>query len=242
MLILLSFLLFPVTYCYLSPALIIMGAHEGVITGSFIVFALMFVTALFLGRGFCGWVCPGAGLQEAMIIARDEPARGGRLNWIKWMIWVPWIAVIALMAASAGGLSSIDFTYNLESGISATNVMSYVIYYIVVGIIVLLHFKTGNRAFCHYGCWMAPFMILGTKTSSLLKLPTLHLAVEPEKCNECRRCNRTCPMSLDVMSMALSGDMSNSECILCGNCVDICKQGAVEFRFGRRKPVAAKYN
>lgn len=39
-LILISFVSFPITLFYFSPVLIIMAAHEGVIAGCFIVFAL----------------------------------------------------------------------------------------------------------------------------------------------------------------------------------------------------------
>ncbi|MFL7809385.1 MAG: 4Fe-4S binding protein, partial [Anaerolineae bacterium] len=54
----LSLLLFPATLYYFSPALILQGASEGVVNGSMLVFGLMFVAALFVGRAWCGWACP----------------------------------------------------------------------------------------------------------------------------------------------------------------------------------------
>ena len=45
-----SFLLFPVVMNFMSPALIIMGAGEGIVVGSMILFTLQFLSALFLGR------------------------------------------------------------------------------------------------------------------------------------------------------------------------------------------------
>jgi polyferredoxin len=68
---------------FVSPYLIIDGSARGVITGSFLVFALMFASAIFLGRLWCAWVCPGAGLMEAAFMVNNRPAPGGRLNWIK---------------------------------------------------------------------------------------------------------------------------------------------------------------
>ncbi len=50
---LLFFLLFPLTIWYFSPYLIIMGATEGIATGSFFTFIGLFVSALFFGRFFC---------------------------------------------------------------------------------------------------------------------------------------------------------------------------------------------
>jgi len=71
-----SFLLFPVTINYFSPYVIIDGASEGIVAGSFITFGTLFLGSLFFGRAFCGWVCPGAGLQEACFSISDKRARG----------------------------------------------------------------------------------------------------------------------------------------------------------------------
>jgi polyferredoxin len=51
-----SLILFPVTFYYFSLYLIIDGASQGIVTGSFLMFALLFATALVGGRVFCGWL------------------------------------------------------------------------------------------------------------------------------------------------------------------------------------------
>jgi polyferredoxin len=48
----------------MSPYLVVDAADKGIINGSFIMFALLFVSSLVLGRGFCGWVCPAGGCQK----------------------------------------------------------------------------------------------------------------------------------------------------------------------------------
>ncbi len=79
-----TMLLFPLIYYFLSPYLIIDAALRSIVNGSFIVFALLLVSGLIVGRGWCGWVCPAAGLQEACFTVQNKPARTGRLDWIKW--------------------------------------------------------------------------------------------------------------------------------------------------------------
>ena len=69
-LIIISFLFFPITMNYLSPYVIIDGASQGVVNGSLILFALMFVSALFVGRLWCGWICPAGGLGRDLF--RDQ--------------------------------------------------------------------------------------------------------------------------------------------------------------------------
>jgi NAD-dependent dihydropyrimidine dehydrogenase PreA subunit len=78
---------------------------------------------------------------------------------------------------------------------------------------------------------MSPFMILGRKTRNLVRLPALHLTAQTEECRNCRRCTYTCPMSLDVNAMVQSGRMENSECILCGSCVDVCATSVIRYAF-----------
>jgi len=63
-LIIFSFVLLPVTFVYISCPIITQGASEGIMTGGLIVFILIFISSLFLGRLWCGWLCPAGGLQE----------------------------------------------------------------------------------------------------------------------------------------------------------------------------------
>ncbi len=224
-LILVSFFLFPATFFYFSPALIIMAAAEGTVNGSFIVFALLFIGSLVLGRAFCGWVCPGAGCQEALFEARNRAVTAG--DWIKWAIWVPWIGAIIVLAIRAGGYDRIDFFYRTRYGLSVSDVQSIVTYLLILLLLVVLpSLAVGRRSFCHHLCWMAPFMITGRK---LCNWPSLGLNASPDSCVHCHRCTTNCPMSLPVEQMALAGRMEHSECILCGSCVDGCKPGTISF-------------
>jgi polyferredoxin len=234
-LLLISLISFPVVMNYLSPYVIIDGAMNGVVNGSFIVFALLFVSSLFVGRLWCGWICPGGGLEEACIAVNDKPARGGKWNWIKWVIWAIWLGLIIYLAASAGGYTSVNFFHLTESGISVDRPQGYIIYYIVIGIFIALAWITGKRGGCHYICWMAPFMILGRKIRNLLEWPALRLKAEQEKCIDCKRCTNACPMGLDVNGMVQSGTMEDSECVLCGSCVDICPKDVIHYTFSAGK-------
>lgn len=204
-----------------------MGASQGVVTGSFIVFGLLFVGSLFLGRGFCGWICPAAGLQEACTLIQTKPVRQG--NWIKYLIWIPWMTIIALVIAQSGGLKSFDPFFQTENGISVTQPPSYIIFYTVTGLITILALAVGKRSACHHICWMAPFMIIGTKIRNMVRWPALHLQTKPDHCRQCKKCNHDCPMSLDVEQMVRKATMENTECILCGQCIDTCPHNAIHY-------------
>lgn len=200
----------------------------GVVNGSFIMFSLMFISALFLGRAYCGWVCPAGGCQEAIFLAQDRKVSGG--DFIKWVIWIPWICAIALLAVKSGGYREIDFLYQTTYGFSIGNVQSLIVYYLVLLVLIVLPaFVVGKRSFCHHLCWMAPFMILGRKVGNSIQWPSLKLKASPDICKHCHTCSETCPMSLSVEDMVNRKNMENKECILCGTCVDGCPHGAITF-------------
>jgi len=228
--ILVSFFLFPAVFYYLSPVLIVKAASHGIINGSFLVFGLLFLTALSLGRAWCGWLCPGAGCQEALFAACDKKV--GKGNWIKWMIWIPWIGSIAVLAARAGGYSRLDPLYQTTHGVSVANLPSLIAYFTVLFILIVIPaLVVGRRSFCHHLCWMAPFMILGRKTGNALRIPSLQLTARPALCVHCGHCTDQCPMSLPVDSMITSGKAEHTECILCGTCADVCKANAIRLEF-----------
>lgn len=236
-LLLFSLLMFPITLNYFSPCLVIMGASEGVINGSFLVFAVLFFSSLFFGRLWCGWVCPAGALGEVCQPINNKSVNGREIDWIKWLIWVPWIVLIAVMAIGSGGYTTVNFLYGTENGISVAGSVdrpigfAYIIYYGVIFLFAILAVIVGRRAGCHTICWMAPFLIIGRKIRNWLHLPALHLKADPEKCTQCNTCTTNCPMSLDVTGMVQRGKMENTECILCGNCVDGCTREAIRYSF-----------
>lgn len=228
-LLLISFLLFPVTFYYFSPVLAMNGLAAGVVSGSLLLFSLQFATALFWGRAFCGWLCPAGGLQETIARTRPRPVRAG--NWIKWALWLPWAAGLLWLVLRTP-VKAVEAGYMTNHGISVSGLAAYIVYYAVLGLIVILGFTAGRRSFCHHVCWMAPFMILGLKLRNTFRLPGLRLTLT-SSCTHCGSCGTVCPMSLNVRRALEQGQLEKeSECILCGNCADHCPQAAIRFRFG----------
>ena len=231
----LSMMLFPVTIYYFSPALILMAAAEGVVNASFLVFGLLFLSALVVGRLWCGWLCPAGGLQELGAARVNNKRVSPRLRWVKWGIWLPWVALIAVLAVRAGGYRQVNVLYQLEGGNSVNAEGWAFIFPLILVLMMAPAALLGRRASCHWLCWMAPFLILGQKLGNAVRLPRLGLVTQPEACIECGRCTRDCPMSLDVQAKIASGRVADDECILCGTCADNCPEQVIHYgvRMGR---------
>ena len=227
-----SFALFPVSIFYFSPYLIVWGAFSGVVAGSAVAFALQLVSAVFLRRAFCGWLCPAGALQELEAAAVGKPSRLGKRLLVKWVIWLPWIASIVAGFIVAGGVSAVDPLFHIDYGVSVTSLGALVIYLIIVALFFIPNLFLGRRAMCHCICWMAPLMIIGEKIGAVLHVPQLHIEADAGKCVSCGACGKACPMSLPVPELLESGAIVHSECIQCGACCDTCRKGALALRFG----------
>lgn len=219
----------PVTMFYLSPLLTLQGARRGIVTSSLLFVGAAAVAAFFFGRVFCGWICPGGAVQELLIQANDRRVPGGRYDLIKYGIAAAWLAAIIIFFVQAGGILAVRPLFGIKGGFSLGTPVSYIMFYVAMGGMVVLSLAAGRRPFCHYGCMLAPFMIAGRYAAKIAGTPHLHLEADSEKCIDCRLCTKNCPMSLDVNAMVRSGDMFSPECISCGACVDVCPKKVISF-------------
>jgi ferredoxin-type protein NapH len=220
------FQMFLIFHLFFSPVLVIFAASQGIVNGSLVMFFLLFLSSLFLGRAFCGWVCPGSGLNELCSFATKKRVPGGKFRRAKYAISGIWLSAIALLFIAAGGVHSIDIFY----GTGSTTLIQEVIMFVgVIAIIVPAAFLIGPRSNCQYICWLAPIMIAGAAVRNKFRWPALHLEADTEQCEECGKCSIACPMNLDVMNHVLEGNLYDRDCILCGSCIQACPQEVITY-------------
>jgi polyferredoxin len=239
----------PITFNWMSPYLIIQGGFEGYITMSFVVFSVWFASSLFLGRAYCAYGCQWGAGQEIlgeMISKKLHPKRKYKFRKIKYGVFAVWIVFVALGPIFALGYpEGLNLFYPSPStdisGLFSFDirVLGQLAFYfgIIASVILLFTLIGGSRSFCNYACPMAVLGIIGTKIKNILKFPSLHLESNVEKCTKCKQCSKACPMSLDVMDLVQSGKMYDPDCILCGNCINICPQDVIEYAWKWNKKI-----
>jgi len=227
-----SFLFFPITFMYMSPALAIGGTYDRVASSGLLWWGFVLVSSLLVGRAFCSYACPLGGLQAALHSALGRPLRRVRyLTALKYAIWAAGVGLIGAFAVTRGGWSRLDIFYQ-NPGFPPYDRQAHIAFLGFILLPAALGLALGKRAFCHYLCFFAPLNIVGTKVSKASHMPALRVRVDDrEKCTRCGRCAAACPMSLDVPAMVARSSIDHTECITCGSCASTCPSGALHYGF-----------
>ncbi|MEN6327436.1 MAG: 4Fe-4S dicluster domain-containing protein [Syntrophomonas sp.] len=183
------------------------------------------------GRGYCGWGCYTAAVLEWLPI-KENRAIPAKYTYIRIPVFILSILIPFLVIQSgydylsnqihgpSYGYDGFPFQeYKVDQFIWF--LVGNIIYYITA---VALAFKfQKKRAFCKICCPVSLVMKAQTRISLLKRKPS---GIE---CIECGKCNKNCPMDVDVMSYISQGKrIASSECILCGICAKVCPVQAIK--------------
>jgi len=232
----LSFLLFPIFYNYISPIIMIEGASNNIFSASLLYWILFFISSLFIGRAACSYICPMGAVQtivDSVIGQKYKKFKG--LDIAKYIIFIICIVAFLWIAISSGGFKDINLLYNTEKVFSVDSVVGLIRYYIIVSVPLIFAAFFGRMGFCHYFCPFSVFSIMGSKISKIMKLPSLHIEIDSQKCIGCKKCEAVCPMNNQVSIMVSHNTFNSESCQLCGECCAECKQGAIKRCFGVQK-------
>lgn len=221
-----------------------------------IVMILVLVT-LFWGRVYCSVVCPLGVFQDIVswISARRKKKRfrfsySPELKWLRYgmlgLFVVAFIAgigsFVALLApySSYGRIASNLFSPLYKWGNNllaffAERMDSYAFYETDVWIkslptfaiavltfvaLIVLAWKNG-RTYCNTVC------PVGTVLGFLSRFSLFRIVFDESKCNRCGLCSRKCKAScID----GKNHKVDYSRCVVCMDCIDTCKHGAISFR------------
>ncbi len=210
-----------------------------IFAGTMILFGITIFIAIIFRRSFCGLICPFGAIQEfwgkigQKIFKRkfivpskiDKP-----LRYLKYIVLV----VTVFYAWKTAGLWMSPYDpwsayAHLPEGLASVWSES------AVGLIILVITLVGSllhdRFFCKYLCPMgALYGIIG-------KISPFKVVRNENACISCGKCNKVCPMNIDVQHVK---EVKSAECINCQTCVLNCpKAGALDSKEGKKavKPI-----
>lgn len=185
--------------------------------------------AFFMGRVFCGWICPIHFLSDLsdrfLRIFSGKKFRKDHLLLPKTLLWYVLPAELLLTMILGAPL----FVFLSPPGLVGREMMMAVFFHTLtpeglVVVAVLAANLVTQRMFCRYFCPLGALLaLIGSKR----KLTILH---DPTTCTECGLCRRSCPLGLDPQQ----GEGQSPYCWNCGECVESCKEGSLQLRWWTR--------
>lgn len=201
---------------------------------------LVLVPTIFLGRFFCGWVCPLGTLNQAMsrlFVSHDRKTEAEH-NRYRPIMSVKYYVLAALLVLAAFGVTQVGLldpiallTRSLAAGFfPGAAVLTgghglperlFVAGWAVGGVLiaVLLMNAVMPRFYCRVVC------PLGALMGVVARLGVFQVYRSQSLCIQCDRCRAVCPAAADPQLR-----LRRSECFACLNCREVCPVDAISLR------------
>ncbi|MEI2613150.1 MAG: 4Fe-4S dicluster domain-containing protein [Candidatus Promineifilaceae bacterium] len=177
-------------------------------------FFVNFLENYLIGRLLCGWVCSWGMFNRFGLILNDRLRRNRFRKQI--------VVGLNLFLSLGATIILLNFVVDL-----ATLFQSSHPYFVHVwgafGLLALIGFvilqKMGFK-FCETLCPFGMYLSVVTQENSL------RITFDSSRaCVDCGWCNQYCPMDLSPREMDFKDPMNGGfgQCILCGDCIDVCK-------------------
>ena len=227
-------------------------ALEAVLALNVAVITLLTAVTLVFGRIYCSVICPLGILQDLLARLRRKKNKYGYSKEVRWLRYPVLVLFVAALIAGIGSVFQLLAPYssfgriatmvlqplwklgNNVLGIIAERVDSYTFYtvdvwmkslpvlviaLVMLAVLLVLAWR-GGRTYCNTIC------PVGTALSFLSRFAFLKVRFDEDKCRNCSLCSKNCKAAcIDFKTHTVD----YSRCVVCGNCIDKCKFGALKY-------------
>jgi ferredoxin len=194
----------------------------------------------FLGRFFCGWVCPLGTLQHLVSwIAGPVKRKAIEANRYRWWFSAKYVVLLVLLAWAALGANHVGWldplpllhrafaagVRPLSLGVPSPG--GWVSFALLAGILLVSAWMP--RFFCRALCPAGALM------GAVARLAPVRIHRLEEGCNDCKLCLFACQGADEPL-----GRHRVAECHVCLNCLDACGQQSLQYgRLPRQVPLTS---
>ena len=223
-------MLTPAFFRLFNFAFIWHSIYWGVISFVVIIWFVFLLISPLFGRIGCGWFCFVGTTQDlpfGYALIKQKKKR-------KPIVWLRFIMPIGFFASSltffflrlnSGEVEGFRFSpafFSTELNAHYQHIWMYdTIGALLLGILL------EKRWACKNMCAMGSLSAIGSTWSRLLPV------IDTNSCNGCKKCETVCLVNIPIFDYVERQDglVTNSECILCGRCVDVCNKDALKIKF-----------
>lgn len=233
------------------PISSLMGIKYFLVTGHLswvhpagVVLLMVFILfAVFMKKGFCGWLCPVGFLSEYLgklgkkIFGKnfmvpkwlDYPLRSLKYVLLLFFLWV-------IVSMSTIELHTfLNGNYNKIADVEMLMFFWHIslLSLIVISALVILSVFIRNF-WCRYLCPYGAFL------GFLSMISPLKVTRNPDTCTSCQRCTKVCPAHILIHEKLR---IKSDECMACGECLAVCpEENTLEFSLTKqmKKTVSVK--
>ena len=136
------------------------------------------------------------------------------LRWLFLLIAILFTVYWLLVVAGAPVMKHINLLSQLET-------YKYLIFDLLAAMLFWVIFS--GRGYCYY----CP---VGTVAGLLGQAAGQRITTDTSECINCGKCNKACPMSIDINRQAVAGKpVIDLNCVGCGHCIDACPTGTLAY-------------
>lgn len=195
--------------------------------------ALVFVVTLFLGRLWCGRLCPIGGTSEiASNLVPDKmkidytaiSAPAVRYGYFLVFLLAP-LAGLGSLCCKLCNFSVVPHLFTAPFNAGSAAFFFTTTGFISAALFILLGvWSKGGRGYCNFMC---PVGTVDSLVNVLgAKLGFRRVRIDKDNCSACGACSSVCPVW--AISKDKDGvEISQFSCISCGKCKDACPGGAI---------------
>lgn len=177
-------------------------------------FFINFFENYFVGRLLCGWICPWGLLNRLGLLINHRLRRHKRRTLL--------LTIGNFLFATAATLVVTNWVIDLQTLVRPAHPYFLWVWLIFSGFVILafgiLHYL--GFKFCEGLCPFGMYLTVVTQENSL------RITFDTGRaCVDCGLCTQVCPMDLSPREMDFKDPMNGGfgQCILCGDCIDVCK-------------------
>jgi polyferredoxin len=195
-----------------------------------LIFLFVILTAVWVKKSFCAWVCPIGFLSEQLARLHVRLFKKGLtvypfldvvLRGFKYCLLLFFLFTILYKMSPAALEQFIFSSYNMVADFKMLKFFTDISTTALVSILALAVLSVIIRNFwCRYLC---PY---GALLGVLSFLSPFKVRRDTATCTQCKQCDRACPNSIGV---SRTNTVVSDECFACGKCVDVCPEADTLF-------------